>query len=281
MLAAKRGILINNPKSLEEINKIRIVAFDKTGTITSEKMSVAKIHGDKQFASIAAGLEKDVHHPIAQAIANYSKANKVSNIQYLENVGVKGDFKDKEYVIKRYEGQAFKVNDLNTNVALYKNDKPMLVYELQNDVKDGVIETIKVLQKLKIKTVMISGDKKEVAQNIGQQIGIDEVYADVSPINKASIIKKLQKQGKTAFVGDGFNDAIAIRQSNLSFAFSKGSDIANSLSDVSFLTDDFTELISFFTLGKLNSFRVRLSLSYAFGFNAIVIPIAFLLLVQP
>lgn len=144
-----------------------------------------------------------------------------------------------------------------------------------------VKETIKAMHKLKIKTIMITGDKLEVANHIANQIGIDQVYAEVNPIDKSKIIDELQKEGKVAFVGDGFNDAIAIKKANLSLAFAKGSDITNSLSDASLLSDDFEEIYSFIKLGKLNNFRVKLSLTYAFGFNIIVIPIAVLMLVQP
>lgn len=144
-----------------------------------------------------------------------------------------------------------------------------------------VKEVIASMHKQKMKTVMITGDKFEVAKHIADQVGIDEVYAEVSPTDKSAIIEKLQNDGKVAFVGDGFNDAIAIKKANLSLAFAKGSDITNSLSDASLLSDDFEEIYSFIKLGKLNNFRVKLSLTYAFGFNVIVIPIAVLLLVQP
>lgn len=280
-LAAKHGILINNPKALEEINKIKIFAFDKTGTLTSEEMDVIKIHGNEKLLGIASGLENNIKHPIAKAINQYKKATTVENIKYEENIGVSGTYNQNNYVIKRHEGNEFSVNSQNTCIALYENDKVVLVYELANKIKPHVKETIAALHKLKIKTVMITGDKYEVAKYVGDQIHIDKIFAEVGPLDKSAIIEKLQKEGRVAFVGDGFNDAIAIKKANLSLAFAKGSDITNSLSDASIIADDFSEIINFIKLGKMNNFRVKLSLAYAFGFNIIVIPIAILLLVQP
>lgn len=282
MLAAKHGLIINEPKALEEINKVKVIAFDKTGTITSDKMKIVKIHGDKKYLPIAKALEEDVEHPIAKAIfLSSDKAEKVSKIKYLSNQGIIGVWKNKKVSIKRYVGNEFDVNQTNTNIALYIEETPKLVFELENIIKDQVKEVISKLQKMGIMTVMITGDNDEVAKHIATQVGIKKVYSNVSPNDKAEIIKELQNIGKVAFVGDGFNDAIAVKQSNVSFAFNSGSDITNSLSDVSITSGEFYEIYNFFKLGKLNSSKVKLSLTYAFAFNVISVPIAFLLLVQP
>lgn len=281
MLAAKHGILINNPKALEEINRIKIFAFDKTGTITSDEMDIVKVWGDDSFLGIASGLEQNIKHPIAKAINAYAEPIQLNNIRYIENTGVIGELNNRQYEIKKYDGTKFDVNLQNTVIGLYENNQPVLVFEIANKIKPMVKETIASLHKLKIKTVMITGDKYEVAKHIADQINIDQIFAEVNPLNKAEIIEELQKQGKVAFVGDGFNDAIAIKKANLSLAFAKGSDITNSLSDASIIADDFYEIISFIKLGRMNKVRVKLSLTYAFAFNVIAIPIAILLLVQP
>lgn len=282
MLAAKHGLIINEPKALEEINKVKTIAFDKTGTITTDEMKVVNVHGDKKLLPVARALEENVDHPIAKAIfAASNKSAKITAVKYLANHGITGKWDGKNIAIKRYEGTDFEVSKHNTNIALFINDKPKLVFELENTIRHQVKEVIELLNKMKIKTVMITGDNEDVAHHIANEVGITQVYANVTPNNKAEIIKSLQAHGKVAFVGDGFNDSIAVKQSNVSFAFDSGSDITNSLSDVSITSGEFYEIYNFFRLGKINGSKVKVSLTYAFAFNTISIPIAFLLLVQP
>lgn len=179
--------------------------------------------------------------------------------------------------MKRYKDG----NASTTNVALYINNKPVLIFELENIIKPGVIETIKFLKKRNIKTIMITGDEEAVAKAVGDKIGIDEIRANVKPNSKAQIIKELQKTSKVAFVGDGFNDSIAIKQADVSIAFASGSDITNSLSDVSLIKNDFTLIKKILELSKMNNRKVKIALTYAFAFNIIVMPIAILSLIQP
>ncbi|MCK5946010.1 MAG: cation-translocating P-type ATPase [Mycoplasmataceae bacterium] len=276
-LASKNGILINNPTSLEELSRVKIFAFDKTGTITTDKFLVKSMIGNKKFIGIAKALEQDVHHPIAKTIMSIKgNLSPVTNITSKED-GVYGVWNKKKVSIKRYnEG-----NQGTTNVALYIGNKVELVFELSNIIKPGVKKTIALLNKNNIKVVMITGDNNHVSKLIADEVGIDVVYSNIKPNEKANIIKELQKEGKVAFVGDGFNDSVAIKQADVSIAFATGSDITNSLSDVSIIKDSFATINKVLVLSKMNNRWVKIALTYAFMFNVITIPVAFLLLVQP
>ena len=277
-LSVNNGIMINNPVSLEELSGVKIFAFDKTGTITCDEFEISNITGNKAMIGVAKGLEQNVKHPIASTIMNLaSEIETVTNISTKHEEGVKGTWQGKEVSMKRYKDG----NASTTNVALYINNKPVLIFELENIIKPGVIETIKFLKKRNIKTIMITGDEEAVAKAVGDKIGIDEIRANVKPNSKAQIIKELQKTSKVAFVGDGFNDSIAIKQADVSIAFASGSDITNSLSDVSLIKNDFTLIKKILELSKMNNRKVKIALTYAFAFNIIVMPIAILSLIQP
>ena len=277
-ISVNNGIMINNPISLEELSGVGIFAFDKTGTITCDEFEVSNINGDHALIGVAKGLEQNVKHPIASTIMMLdSKIETVSHINTKHEEGVKGIWQGKEVWMKRYEGG----NDSTTNIALFIENKAMLIFELENIIKPGVIETIEFLKKKNIKTIMITGDEESVAKAVGDKIGIDEIRANVKPNNKAQIIKELQKTSKVAFVGDGFNDSIAIKQADVSIAFASGSDITNSLSDVSLIKNDFTLIKKILELSKMNNRKVKIALTYAFAFNIIVMPIAILSLIQP
>ena len=270
--------MINNPISLEELSGVGIFAFDKTGTITCDEFEASNITGDLTLMGVAKGLEQNVKHPIASTVMKLeSEIEIVTEINTKHEEGVNGIWQGKNVSMKRYESG----NASTTNVALFIEDKAMIIFELENIIKPGVIETIEFLKKKNIKTIMITGDEESVAKAVGEKIGIDEIRANVKPNNKAQIIRELQKTSKVAFVGDGFNDSIAIKQADVSIAFASGSDITNSLSDVSLIKNDFTLIKKILELSKINNRKVKIALTYAFAFNIIVMPIAVLSLIQP
>ena len=278
LLANKLGAIISKPEALEMFSKIDVFAFDKTGTITSDDLEIVSIDGDKNFICIAKGLEAGIKHPIANEIRKI-KGHKEVNINgkmLADNKGVSGRYKNKNYEIRSIDIK----DTVTTNVALYENNKPVLTLSFSNKIKDGVKEVIDSLKAKNIKTIMITGDNEKAANYVAQQVGIDKVYANVSPSEKAKIIKEEQKNCKVAFVGDGFNDSISMKQADISIAFSSGSDITNSLADIS-ITNDFKTITNIIKLSKMNNSNVRTALGYAFVFNVIAIPVALLLLIQP
>lgn len=276
LLSSKNGIIINNTKSLEELSKIKTFCFDKTGTITKELFKIISIEGNKELIGVAKSLEKNINHPIAKTILTLpSKYKDVKNIKHFDNKII-GIWKNQQVEIR-----SIKSKNHNTNIALYINQKPKLIFQLKNIIKDGVIDVIRMLNANGIKTIMITGDNKQVAKNIAQEVGIDKVYYEIGPKEKADIISKLQQKSKVAFVGDGFNDSVAIKKSNVSISFASGSDISNALSDISILKNDFISILNLINISKMNNFSIKLALIYAFSFNMIAIPVAILMMIQP
>ncbi len=282
MLSMKAGLLINNGNALEGINKIKYFAFDKTGTITTNQLIVSKLHGDKKYIEVAKGLEQEVKHPIGKAILNIKgKIADIKNIKMMEGKGVEGQWNKKTVKLAKFVSDDPKYNSTNTLVALYINNKVALVFELENQIREGVSSTIENLKKMGITPVMITGDANAVAHHIASKVGIQKVYYEVDPVKKSKIIKELQEDKKVAFVGDGFNDSIAMKQADLSIAFATGSDITNSLADISIMSNEFKSINDLLMIGKMNKRRIRLSMTWALMFNLITLPIAVVLLVPP
>ena len=281
MLSIQSGLLINNGNSLENINHIKYFAFDKTGTITTDQLIVNRIIGKHKWLSILKALESNIKHPIANAINDMKiKTNqKVKNIKILKNQGIKGIYKNQQIEAKRYHDHKNEFNNNFTLIGLFVNKKPKLILELKNKIKPGVKTTINYIKKQGYIPIMITGDNQQVAKFIAKQVGIQKVYADVKPNEKSKIIKNLK--GGVIFVGDGFNDAIAIKTSAISIAFSSGSDITNSLADISITNQQFKTIINFIKIAKMNKRVIRISMTWALLFNLITIPIAMILLVPP
>lgn len=281
--STKIGLLLNNPAALEEVRHIKYIAFDKTGTITNENLKVSKTFGNDKLIGVAKALEAKIKHPIASAILDLKgNIEKVSNIKNETN-GVSGSWKNKKVEIRTLDNKdVSKEMDLSqTLVGLYVSNKLELTFSLTNEVKKGVAKVIKKLHKSGYKVIMITGDSKHVANHVAKQVGIDKVFAETKPHEKAGIIKNLQKENKLIFIGDGFNDAIAIKQANVSVAFATGSNITNDIADISIANNRFDSIYKLMTLSKINNRFIKMSLGWAISFNLITIPVAILLLVQP
>ena len=279
-LATKEGIAINNPVVLEELSKIDVIAFDKTGTITTNQLIIDQIVGNKKYFGVAKALEAEVNHPIAKAILSINgKPLLVKNIKVAIGKYVEGTWKRKKVKICADPNG---ISKETTNIALFVDNKIVLQFSLKNEIREGVKEVITKLNRLNIETVMITGDNSNVANLIAKEVGIKKVFANCTPLKKANIIQSYQDNKKTiAFVGDGFNDIVAIKQADISMAFTSGSDITSSLSDVCFLQASFIEIYKLFLLSKINKRRVVIALTYALIFNIFCIPLAAFLIVQP
>ena len=280
IVAIKSGILINNIPALENIKNIKYFAFDKTGTITSDELKVTKIIGDKKYLPIAITLEQNIEHPLALSIRNIDpliKKVKISKIESKDGVGIFGVWNNKNVSIKR----STEIDKHNTYVSLYIEDKEVLIFHIQNEIKEGVKRTILELKKHNIIPVMITGDNELIANEVANEVGIEKVYANALPIDKVNIISELQKTGKVVFVGDGFNDSISMKKADISIAFISGSDITNALSDISILNNNFYSIYKILSLSTLNNRGVKLSLTWAFMFNIIAIPLSVMLIILP
>ena len=291
--SAKMGILLKNGTVLQEIQKVQTVVFDKTGTLTEGKPVVTDVIGDeREVLSLAASLEDVSQHPLAQAIVNRASELGISlypveNFQALHGKGVTGIINGKQVLLgnvklladlaiphdyqKRFE---LLEKEAKTVVFLSVDGELKGLIALQDVPKENAKEAIAKLKKCGLRTVMLTGDNAGVAHAIAEQIGIEEVIANVLPEEKAHEIHKLQKNGKLAFVGDGINDAPALSVADVGIAMGSGTDIAIESADLVLTTNNLLGLARAFDMSKKTFNRILLNLFWASIYNLIGIPIA-------
>ena len=291
--SAKMGVLLKNGTVLQEIQKVQTIVFDKTGTLTEGKPVVTDVVGDEgEVLSLAASLEDVSQHPLAQAIVNRSSELGISlypveNFQALHGKGVTGIINGKQVLLGNAKLLADLAipHDYQERFDLLEKEAKTVVFlsvdgqlkgliALQDVPKENAREAIAKLKKRGLRTVMLTGDNAGVAHAIAEQIGIEEVIANVLPEEKAHEIHKLQKQGKLAFVGDGINDAPALSVADVGIAMGSGTDIAIESADLVLTTNNLLGLARVFDMSKKTFNRILLNLFWAFIYNLIGIPVA-------
>lgn len=292
--SAKMGVLIKNGEVLEEVSDIDTVVFDKTGTITVGKPQVTDIVGDeKQVLTIAASLEENSEHPLATAVVNKAKADKIAlasvkNFAAIEGKGVKANYDNQEVFVgsdKLLEDIAISQEMKEKAIQLQKEAKTVVyvglgqiiigLIAIQDVPKPSSKKAIAELKKRGLKTVMLTGDNQNVAEAIAQEVGIDQIIAGVLPTEKANEIKKLQDAGnKVAFVGDGINDAPALSTADVGIAMGSGTDIAIESGGIILVQNDLMGVVRALEISEKTFNRIKLNLFWALIYNTIGIPIA-------
>jgi len=299
-LAAKNGILIKNGKALEIARDLDIVIFDKTGTLTKGEPSVTDIIQDRDEISknsilqIAASVEKNSEHPLAQAIINKSKEKKidlseVKNFQAIPGFGISAEIENKKILLGTrklmtnnqidstiIETEMIALENQGKTAMILAQDKNIIgIIAVADTLKDYSKEAVKMLHKMGKKVAIITGDNKRVGQAIAQQVGIDRVLAEVLPQEKSAEIKKLQSEGNiVAMVGDGINDAPALAQADLGIALGSGTDVAMEAGEIVLVKDDLRDVIIAIDLSKYTLNKIRQNLFWAFFYNIVGIPVA-------
>lgn len=260
--ASKRGILIKGSVHMQNLTEIDTIVFDKTGTITKGVFEITKICPiniqENEFLTLAYNLESLSTHPVAKSIVHYCNKNlsninkqQIYNFEEISGYGIKANINDDFYLIGN--SKLLKNNNVNFNqidengtiVYIAKNNQYLGYIIVSDIIKDNAKQTITNLKNLGIKkTVMLSGDKKENAHFVSQNVGIDEVYADLLPQDKVAIFEKLKQQTtKIAFVGDGINDAPVLAMSDVGISMGAiGSDQAIEASDIVITNDDLIKI---------------------------------------
>ncbi|MDM8333470.1 copper-translocating P-type ATPase [Limosilactobacillus panis] len=292
--AAKMGVLIKNGEALEEVNAVKTVIFDKTGTITVGKPVVTDVvgHDQGQVLQVAASLEASSEHPLAGAILNKATEEqvelvKVSDFKAVEGKGVQAQLDGQPAFVGNEKMAAGKqlAPQLVTKLAeLQDAAKTVVVVGLAGEVigliaiqdapKPSSAQAIAALHDRGLKTVMITGDNYRVAQTIAQQVGIDQVVANVLPNEKAQRVEELQKDGPVAFVGDGINDAPALTTADVGIAMGSGTDIAIESGDIVLVQNDLRGVVWALAMSQKTFSRIKLNLFWALIYNVIGIPIA-------
>ena len=294
---ASEGILVKDAATLEKLHKVDTIVFDKTGTITIGKPTLVEIKNlsnlkDEEMITILGTLEKKSEHPIASAIINYTKEKNIKlyevlNFENIQGKGIKGMINNIEY----YAGNVKLIKDFNlpfdvskieeftqqgkTPVILATKDKVFGFVMVADEIKDESKKAISDLHKLKIKSVMLTGDDEKAAKYIANLVGIDDVVAHVLPENKLQKIKELQLQGRiVAMAGDGVNDAPALAQADVGIAMSTGTDVAIESAGITLLNGDISKLVRAIKLSKITMSGIKQNLFWAFIYNIVGIPLA-------
>jgi heavy metal translocating P-type ATPase len=282
---------------LEKLHKVDTVVVDKTGTITIGKPTLVNIQNistlnETEFLSIIASLENKSEHPIAHAIASYTKSKnlpfaEVSNFEGIQGKGIKGKIGGVEYFVGNVKlvrelGISFddaKMEEFTsqgkTPVILMTRDKVLGFVMVADEIKAESKQAVKDLHKLGIKVVMLTGDDEKAAKYMASLAGIDDVVAHVMPQDKLEKIKTLQSAGKiVAMAGDGVNDAPALAQSDVGIAMGTGTDVAIESAGITLLGGDISKLVKAIKLSKMTMRGIKQNLFWAFIYNIVGIPLA-------
>ena len=284
---ARNGILFKGGAYLEAIGDVSVVAFDKTGTLTEGIPRITQVipYGnftENEVLCIAASLETWSEHPIAKAIIRKAKEENIrlctaSKLEAVPGLGVRGIVEGEEYRIGKLhftEGQQLVEEEMKTVQKLEKQGNTVVfvqvrkerigVLAVQDTLRPQAKESIRRLQQMGIKVVMLTGDSSTTAQIMGEQVGVDEVYSELLPQHKVDIIKKLGEYGKIAMVGDGVNDAPALAVSSVGIAMgAAGTDVALETANVVLMADDLAKVSYAIALGRRTTRVVKQNVTFA------------------
>jgi Cu+-exporting ATPase len=305
--AAQLGVLIKGPEVLESTRKVDTIVLDKTGTVTTGKMTlvdvIAASNTDRQTVLRHAGaLEDASEHPIAQAIAKGALAE-LGALPVLEDFtgvagkGVQGVVDGHAVVVGRESLLADWAQHLDTTLSAAKaraesegktaiavgwDGSARGILVVADTVKPTSAEAIRQFKRLGLKPVLLTGDNQTVANRIAAEVGIDEVIADVLPADKVDAVKRLQSEGKVvAMVGDGVNDAAALATADLGLAMGTGTDVAIEAADITLVRGDLRAAADAIRLSRKTLATIKTNLFWAFGYNVAAIPLAALGLLNP
>ncbi|MEW6127745.1 MAG: heavy metal translocating P-type ATPase [Acidobacteriota bacterium] len=297
---ATAGVLIKNAEALEVMEKVDTIVVDKTGTLTEGKprlLSVVALNAqsEDEALALAASLERGSEHPLASAIVAGAQAKKLTlnnagDFQSLTGKGVVGQVNGKKVALGNrhlmdelavvidaaVESQAETLRKQGQTVMFVVVDAQVAgLLGVADPIKESTREAINHLHEQGIKVVMLTGDNRTTAEAVAQQLGIDEVQAEVLPEQKSEIIKQLQSQGKfVAMAGDGVNDAPALAQAQVGIAMGTGTDVAIESAGITLLKGDLRGLVRARKLSRATLKNIRQNLFFAFVYNLLGVPIA-------
>ncbi|MGW5051409.1 heavy metal translocating P-type ATPase [Actinokineospora sp. NPDC004072] len=304
---AQMGILIKGPEVLESTRRVDTVVLDKTGTVTSGKMSLLLVHAaqgvdEEEALRLAGALEHASEHPIAKAIATGAQDRvgdlpTVEDFTNLEGLGVQGVVEGHAVLVGRasllaqwsiHLPEDLKVakkqaeSQGRTAVAVAWDGAARAVLVVADTIKPTSAEAIRGLRALGLRPVLLTGDNDTAARAVAAEVGIDEVIAEVLPKDKVDVITRLQGEGRVvAMVGDGVNDAAALAQADLGLAMGTGTDVAIEASDLTLVRGDLRAAVDAIRLARRTLRTIKGNLFWAFAYNVAALPLAALGLLNP
>ena len=295
-LAAGHGILVRNREAFERARDLRFVAFDKTGTLTEGRFEVAQlstegIDEDRAY-HLAGGLEARSEHPLAQAVVEGAGDRELAEVEDFEveaGRGVTGQVEGRRYRVGRPEWVEETGATLPaplrdaleqagsrgaSAIVLMDEERALAVFALADRVRSSAEEAVRRLQQAGVTPVMVTGDAEAVARTVAETLGIERFYPRVLPEDKAERIQELQRDGRTAFVGDGINDAPALLRADLGVAIGAGTNVAIESADLVLVEDDPLDVPRALKLSRATYGKMVQNLFWATGYNAAAIPLA-------
>jgi len=299
--ASKKGILVKTSEALENAHKIKTICFDKTGTLTKGELTISKIYNysnleEKEIIKKVASIENKSEHPIARAIVEKAKEEKIeldqiNKFKAIAGYGVRAEIKEQEkshnYLIgnkklmKENNIQILKEDDetelvTEGNSILYvaQDKKIIALIGVKDTIKEESKEIIEKLKKRKIEVIMLTGDNEKTAKAIAKQLGIEKVIANVLPKQKAEEIKKLKQNGLVMMCGDGINDSVSLVTADIGVSISSGTDIAMDSAEVVLMNDNLEKIEELIEISRKTIRNIKQNLFWAFFYNICMVPIA-------
>ena len=299
---AEHGILFKNSAALEQVHKLNAIVLDKTGTLTKGQPSVTDViisdsalrTPHAEFLRLAASAERGSEHPLGEAIVRAANEQGLSlsqptDFEGIAGFGIRARVDGRDVLLgnlRLMERQAVHLNGLaakaqtlqaeaKTAMWLAIDGQASALIGVADTIKDGSKEAVQAMHNLGLTVVMMTGDNEATAQAIAAEVGIDRVFGEVLPGDKAAYVKKLQDEGYiVGMVGDGINDAPALAQANVGLAIGTGTDVAMETADVTLMRGDLRSVPQAIKLSKATMRNIKENLIWAFGYNTALIPIA-------
>ncbi|MFE2682375.1 heavy metal translocating P-type ATPase [Streptomyces mirabilis] len=301
---AQLGILIKGPEVLESTRRVDTVVLDKTGTVTTGRMTLREVYvvadtDEKELLRLAGALEHASEHPVARAIAAgaQERTGALPPVEHFENVpglGVRGRVEGHDVQVGRlHEGElpealarakAEAQTEGRTAVVVSRDGVALGVVTVADAIKETSAEAVRALRGLGLTPVLLTGDNQAVARSVARAVGIDpgDVIAEVLPEDKVAVVKRLQSEGRTvAMVGDGVNDAAALATADLGLAMGTGTDAAIEASDLTLVRGDLRVAADAIRLSRKTLSTIKGNLVWAFGYNLAALPLAAAGLLNP
>jgi len=295
-VGAERGILIRNGEALQRMKDVKAIVFDKTGTITYGNLKLLKIMSPKlseqEILQISFSLEQGSEHPLAKAIISEAlvrnlKALPIEEFTNYSGKGISAKINGQTYYLGNLAlliEKGIKTDELSlkdnpypyaTSVFLMDNEQVLGILYLADTIRPEAFSVVNTLREMGIESILLSGDNQETTASIAKECGINKFIADALPQDKARIIKELKKEyGALAMVGDGINDAPALKQADIGIALGQGADIAIESADIVIVPNKLELIPKAIKLSLATFQKIKQNLFWAFFYNVIAIPLA-------